>query len=165
MRPILAFVTCLAAGCGIADFNVTQDIPAQTIAGSPLGGLLPSFLNAPLTVTIEQDIKAKDTGPIDSVSLSSMKLVISTPGADWSFVQSVAVNIASTKSGTTLASVNIANVANPGAVTTMKFTPVSGVNLIPYINEGAQLTANATGMQPPQDVTYSGNAVFRVHPF
>ncbi len=158
-------LTLSAAGCGIADFDVTQSIPSQTISGSPLGGLLPSLLNAPLALTIDSDIKARDTGPIDSINLSSMDLHITTSGADWSFVSSVDVSVSSTKSGSSLATVKVATVSNPGAVTTMRFQPVSGVNLVPYINEGSQMSADATGTEPSQDVTFDGAATFHVHPF
>jgi hypothetical protein len=170
MRRLIA-LTMLVAGCGIADFDVTQTVPSQmiqgsqTIQGSVVGGILPGLFEMPLDVTIQSDIQAHDTGPIQEVTLSSMQLVITAPaGQTWSFVTSIDVYVASTKSGSTLPKVKVATVVNPGNVTTMSFTPVPGVNLIPYINEGSQMTADASGSQPSQDVTFDGEAVFHVHP-
>ncbi len=119
MRFLLA--CCLAAGCGVTDFDITQPIPQQTIPGSPLPGPLATLFPLDLNLDISQQIKAQDTGPIGSVNLSSLSLTLHTAGADWSFVDEVDVYVSSTKQGTTLPKVEIAHVTSPGKVTTMKF--------------------------------------------
>lgn len=162
-----ALATCLvmaAAGCGITDFDVDQPVPAQTIQGSGLPMPLAAIFPIPLNLDISSKIKARDTGPIDGVTLSSLTLNITSSGGDWSFVTSIDVFVASTKSGSTLPRAKIASVASPGAVRTLSFHVEGGVNLKPYIDEGSQVDSAGMGTQPTQDVTFDGKGVFTVHP-
>lgn len=152
-----------AAGCGIADFDVDQPVPAQTIQGSGLPAPLAAIFPLPLSLDISSKIKARDTGPIDGVTLSSLTLNVASSGGDWSFVTSIDVFVASTKSGSTLPRTKIASVASPGAVRTLSFH-VEGVNLKPYIDEGSKVDSAGMGTQPTQDVTFDGKGVFTVHP-
>jgi hypothetical protein len=158
--------TCLmmtTAGCGIADFDVEQPVPSQTIQGSGLPAPLAAIFPLPLDLDISSKIKARETGPIDGVTLSSLTLDITSSGGDWSFVTSIDVFVASTRSGSTLPRAKIASAASPGAVRTLKFH-VESVNLKPYIDEGSQVDSAGTGTQPTQDVTFGGKGVFTVHP-
>lgn len=162
-----ALATCLgiaAAGCGIADFDVEQPVPAQTIHGSVLPAPLAAIFPLPLSLDISSKIKAQDTGPIGGVTLSSLTLDITSSGGDWSFVTSVDVFVSSTKSGSTLPRVKIASASSPGAVRTFSFHVEPGVNLKPYIDEGSQIDSAGMGTQPTQDVTFDGKGVFTVHP-
>ena len=158
MCPVIA-----AAGCGIADFDVEQPVPAQTIQGSGLPAPLAAIFPLPLDLDISSKIKARDTGPIDGVTLSSLTLDISSSGGDWSFVSSIDVFVSSSKSGSALPRAKIASVASPGAVRTLSFR-VEGVNLKPYIDEGSQVDSAGMGTQPTQDIAFSGKGVFTVHP-
>src|ERR1051326_8832572 len=106
------------AGCGIADFDGEQPVQPQTIQGSGLPAPLAAIFPLPLNLDLESKIKAKDTGPIDGVTLSSLTLHITSTGGDWSFVTSIEVSVSSTKSGTTLPKAKIASIASPGAVQT-----------------------------------------------
>lgn len=168
MRTLL--FALLLGGCGIADFDVDQPVPEQTIAGSSLPGPLAALFPLPLNLDISQQIKAHDTGPIDRVAMSSLELTITDTARpsgdtdDWSFVDSVDVFIESTKTGTTLPKVKIASVSHPGAVQTMSFTVDGSINLKPYIDEGTKVDTMGMGTAPPDDVSYDGKSVFRVHP-
>ena len=162
-----SFLLGFVAGCGITDFDIDQPVPPQSIQGSPLPGPLAALFPLPLSLDLSSQIKAMDTGPIGSVTLSSLALTITSPTdgtQDWSFVQSVDVFVESTKSGTALPKVKIASVASPGAVSTMAFTVVDGVDLDPYINEGSQVDSTGMGDAPMHDMTYDGTGVFTVHP-
>ncbi|HEX3478215.1 MAG TPA: hypothetical protein VHT91_24505 [Kofleriaceae bacterium] len=163
LRALVLYPVLAAAGCGIADFDVDQPVPSQTIQGSGLPAPLAAIFPLPLSLDISSKIKAQDTGPIDGVTLSSLSLDITSSGGDWSFVTSIDVFVSSTKSGSTLARTKIASVASPGAVRTLSFH-VEGVNLKPYIDEGSQVDSAGMGTQPTQDVTFSGKGVFTVHP-
>jgi hypothetical protein len=160
------FVVCLSttAGCGIADFDVEQPVPAQTIQGSGIPAPLAAIFPLPLSLDISSQIKARETGPIDGVTLSSLTLHITSSTGDWSFVSSIDVFVESTKSGTALPKVKIASVSSPGAVQTLSFNVEHGVNLKPYIEEGSQVDSNGAGTQPTQDVSFDGKGVFTVHP-
>ena len=166
----LAIACMLAAGCGVADFDIDQPIVEQTIQGSAIPGPLQALFPIPLNIDISAQIKAMDTGPIDSVTLKSLTLSItktdepSGDSDDWSFLMSVDVFVSSTKSGTTLPKVMIAHVGAPGAVRDLKFTLDGNVNLKPYIDEGSQVDGQSSGNAPPDDVSYDGTATFTVHP-
>lgn len=164
-RGALATIVITAASaCGIADFDVEQPVQPQTIQGSGLPAPLAAIFPLPLDLDLESKIKAKDTGPIDGVTLSSLTLHITSANSDWSFVNHIDVSVSSTKSGTQLPKVKIASVASPGAVQTMNFVVEHGVNLKPYIDEGSQVDSSASGTQPTHDVSFDGRGVFTVHP-
>ena len=158
-----ALVLVLLAGCGIADFDIDQPIPSQTIQGSGIPAPLAALFPLPLSLDLTAQIKARDTGPIGGVTLSALSLTITSAG-DWSFVDHVNVFVESTKTGSTLPKVEIAHVMSPGAVKTMTFTVDGSVNLKPYVDEGGKVDSEGSGTAPSMDVTYDGQATFTVHP-
>jgi hypothetical protein len=170
MRGFLLVLAVVASACGVADFDVDQPVLEQQIQGSGIPAPLAALFPLPLNLDLEAKIKAHDTGPIDSVTLSSLALTItatSEPAGDtddWSFVDHVDVFVESTKTGTTLPKVKIASVNAPGAVRTMTFVVEGGVNLKPYIDEGSKVDSSGSGTVPVDDVSYDGKAVFTVHP-
>ncbi len=161
----LAWFAFVLAGCGAADFDISEPVPAQTIHSSPLGGVLGAIFQVPLSLDISAQIKAMDTGPIKSVTLKSLELTITSPSdGDWSFVSEIDVFVSSTKQGSTLPKTEIAHVSSPGKVKTMSFAIVPGVDLNPYITEGSQVDGQSTGTAPTSDTSYDGTGVFTVHP-
>jgi hypothetical protein len=170
VRSTWLVATAALAGCGVADFDIDQMLVEQRVTGSPLPGPLAALFPVPLSFDISQKIKEMETGPIDSVTLSSLKLSITATAQaggdtdDWSFVESIHVFVESSKSGTTLPRIEIASVANPGAVTTMTFEVDDTADINPYVNEGSIVEGESEGTVPMDDVTYDGIAVFTVHP-
>ena len=167
----LSLVVCVAVGaCGVTDFDIDQSVMEQRIPGSPLPGPLALLFPIPLDVNISAKIKEMETGPIDSVTLKSLTLSITSTGVesgdtdDWSFVDEIDVFVKSNKSGTTLPRVEIANISNPGAVQTLMFTVDGDVDINPYVNEGSTVEGESSGTAPADEVTYDGKAVFTVHP-
>jgi hypothetical protein len=164
MKTLAALMLIAVAGCSVADFDVTRAIPSETIAGT---GSLPSATSPdtaqPLDVPLHQVVDSSSTGFVNSIYLSDLTLDIHSTG-DWSFVQSMDLYIASTMSGTTLPKVVVASASAPGAVTKLNLAITPDVDLVPYINEGAVLTATATGTQPSHDVTLDGQFTLHVHP-
>ena len=66
-------------------------------------------------------------------------------------------------SGTALPRVEVATLEPvPRGQTTVEFTIVEGVNLLPYVESGARITATATGMQPMRDFRYDGRLVIEI---
>lgn len=165
----LAWLPLLAA-CGLADFDVGQDIPEQRVPGSPIPGPLGQLFPIPIDLDISSQIKARNTGPIDGVTLTSLSLSItatdrpSGDSDDWAFIEHIDVFVQSSKSGSALPRVKIAMIASPGAVQTMTFAVDGGVNLKPYIEEGSRVDATASASAPADDVSYNGRSVFTVHP-
>ena len=157
----------LLAGCGITDFDITQPVPEQRIQGSGVPDLPIDLFEIPLNLDLQAQIEKQTTGPIDSVTLSSLELSITphaTPQGNWSFVDNIHVFVKSSADGSTLPRVEIANVEQPGAVTTMKFHVDGDVNLKPYVDEGSIVESEGHGTAPSNDVTYDGEGVFTVHP-
>jgi hypothetical protein len=160
----------LVAGCGVADFDVTQPIVEQRVQGSPLPGPLAALFPLPLDINIGSKIKEMETGPIDSVTLAKLSLRITATAMpsgdtdDWSFVDNIHVFVKSSQSGSGLPRVEIASVVSPGPVTTLDFSVESGVDLDPYINEGSIVEGESAGELPADDVTFAGEGVFTVHP-
>jgi len=158
------------AGCGVTDFDIDQPIIEQRVQGSPLPGPLAVLFPLPLDINISQKIKEMETGPIDSVTLSKLTLDITATAMGngdtdtWDFVDDIRVFVKSSKSGTALPRVEIANAHAPGAVTTLSFNVMKNVDLQPYVEEGSVVEGESSGRLPEDDVTYDGEGVFTVHP-
>ncbi|MEO7094834.1 MAG: hypothetical protein ABI175_16365 [Polyangiales bacterium] len=169
-RVLCILLVSLAACSSITDFDLEQPIPEQRVQGSPIPGPLQVLFPLPLDLDLSSKIRAQTTGPIDSVTLSSLELSVtntSKPAGDtddWSFVEEIHVFVKSSKSGSSLPRVEIAHINTPGAVTTMKFVVEDSVNLDPYVNEGSVIDTEGRGTLPPDDVSYDGTGVFTVHP-
>jgi hypothetical protein len=163
-------VLLLVTGCGIADFDVTQDVPEQRVPGSPLPAILGQFFDVPVEIQIQEQIAARETGPVDSVRLTSLVLDITATAEgsddmdDFAFVERVDIFVESSRSGSSLPRVLVASVIDPGLTRRLDFEPVPDLNLLPYVNEGARMTADGQGSAPEDDVTYAGRSVFRVNP-
>jgi len=164
-RTLALVAAATLAGCGIADFDISQDVPEQTIQGSGVPAPIAAVFPLPLSLDIGSKIKQRETGPIYSVTLESLVLEIHTSGASWGFVDSIDVYVESTKQGTSLPKVKLASVKDPPATTTLTFVVEDDVNLKGYIDEGAKVDSSGTGTQPSSDVTFDGKSVFTVHPF
>ncbi|HUS33036.1 MAG TPA: hypothetical protein VMZ53_31255 [Kofleriaceae bacterium] len=163
-------LVALLAGCGVANFDIEEPVPEQRVTGSPLPGPLAVLFPLPLSIDLSSKIKAMETGPIDSVTLSKLTLSITatamtgTDMDDWSFVDEIHVFVKSNKSGSTLPRIEIANISHPGAVKTLEFHCDSSVDINPYVNEGSVVEGESSGRLPEDDVTYNGEGVFTVHP-
>jgi hypothetical protein len=158
-----------ATGCGAISFDVSQAVPEQQVPGSPIGGLLPSFLPQPFPVTInvQQETQKRSTGPASSANLKQVEFQITPhdmPQGNFDFVDEIHIFVAPSSSGSSLPMVEIANLNPvPKGQTKIDLTIVPGVNLLPYINAGASISATASGHQPAETITYDGTVVVTVH--
>jgi hypothetical protein len=168
VRFVLA--ACLLGGCGIADFDISQPIIEQRIQGSGIPAPLAALFPLPLDLDLSAKIKQHDTGPIGSVTIASLQLTITATARpqgdtdDWSFVDEVHVTVRSSRENSTLPKLEIASIAAPGAVATMRFNVNEAVDLKPYVDEGSVVESTGKGTIPADDVTYNGESVFTVHP-
>jgi hypothetical protein len=167
MRACVAFAVLAASGCGLIAFDVDQDLPPQMIQGSVLGGLLPSFLApTPLHIDIKSETQKRDTGPASSANLKLLRFQLTphdAPSGNFDFLDEVHIFIESPSNGA-LARREIATLAPvPKGATTLTLTIVPGIDLLPYINAGAQITATATGREPSMNVTFDGHITVTVH--
>jgi hypothetical protein len=170
-RLFVAFVLAAAiGGCGAIGFDVSQPVPEQQVPGSPIGGLLPSFLPQPFPVTInvQQETAKRSTGPATSANLKQVQFQITphaSPSGNFDFVDEIHIFVApSSGSGSALPMVEIATGKPvPKGQTTIDLSIVPGIDLLPYINAGASISATANGHQPAQTITYDGSVVVTVH--
>jgi len=96
----LALAAALAAvACGAISFDVSQAVPEQQVPGSPLGGLLPSFLPQPfpVTINIQQETAKRSTGPASSANLKQVEFQMTPHGSSSStfdFVDEIHIFVA-----------------------------------------------------------------------
>lgn len=159
-----AAIGVAVAGCGALGFDVSQDIPSQTVPGSPLGALLPPSLFAiPINVDIQSATAGHGTGPASSVTLKSITLTITSPtGASFDFVDSISLTISSSGDAS-LPTKEIARREPVPGTSSISLPPTPGVDLLPYIKSGATITATASGHMPPSDTTFDGIVVLTIH--
>jgi hypothetical protein len=162
MRVVrLAPVIALVLGCGLINFDVEQAIPEQTVPGSPLAALLPPALfTVPLQVDLASSIKAHGTGPATAATLKSLTLTITAPpGETFSFLDSIAITIASPG----MPEREIARLSPVPAEATIALAPAPNVNLLPYIESGTTtITAAAVGRAPARDIKFDGRVVITI---
>ena len=170
MRAALLAVTLVAsAGCGVIHFDVSQAVPEQQVQGSPLGGLLPSFLPQPFPVTIDvkSETEKRDTGPARSANLKSIVFTATPhdmPSGNFDFVDEIHIFVGPSSSSSSLPTVEIAREQPvPKGRTSLSLDVVPGVDLLPYINAGATLSATASGTQPAKTFTYDGVVTITIH--
>lgn len=153
--------------CKLINFDVTQPIGEQRVQGSPLGGFLPSLFPQAfaITINVKQETEARGTGPATSAKLKSLKLAstpVNAPSGPLDFIESVDVFVASTKDSR-LEKKKIATLSSiPKGAVSVEFEVVPDVDLLPYINAGAEISTAAKGTQPSRDVTFDGQVVITV---
>src|SRR5258706_3524185 len=87
MRNPIAFAALLIGGCGALSFDVEQALPEQTVQGSPVGGILPSFIPAPIPLMFDlrAETEKRGTGPAQHAFLKSLELRARS-GANFDFL-------------------------------------------------------------------------------
>lgn len=166
LRNVTMWAALALTGCGAIGFEVEQKLPEQRIQGGVLGGLLPALLPNPAKLTI--DLKAEQekhgTGPATKIFLKKLQFRITPegmPSGNFDFLDEAHLFVESASAG--LPRVEIATIKPaPRGVTTVDFAIVPGVDLLPYVNAGAELSATATGTQPTTDTTFDGLLIIDV---
>ena len=157
------------SGCGAISFDVSQAVPEQSVPGSPLGGILPSFLPQPFPITIDvkQETAKRSTGQATSANLKSVTFQVTphdAPSGNFDFVDEIHIFVApSSSSGSPLPMTEIANLAPvPKGQTKIELNVVPKIDRLPYIEAGAEISAIASGHAPPATVTYDGTVVVTI---
>lgn len=172
-----ALLLLASAGCGAIGFDVDQAIPEQRVVGnavSPIAGLLPGFLQAPVPINtdLRSETQKRNTGPATHAYLTSLTLSATPHGqaaGNFDFLTDVHVFVEA-QTSTGLPRREVATLAPvPKGQTTVTFTIVPDIDLLPYIqahdndpNTRAQMTATANGTQPKMDFTYDGAIVINI---
>jgi len=164
-------LTGVLSGCGALRFDISQPIAEQKIMGNILAGALGVFIPTPfaLTVNLDQETKARGTGPAQSAGLTGLSFKLtnfSNPPRstdNFDFVDRIEIFVESTKSGTALAKQKVADlIPVPKGLTKIDLQCYPGVDLVPYINEGARISSTASGRVPSNDMTFDGLVTIEV---
>lgn len=160
----------LLSGCGVIHFDVERDIPEQEVQGNLatmlLGGLIDNPI--PMEIDLEQETAARDAGVACEARLTELTFRITgtAQGAgdedDFDFVDRITIFVESRRSSSTLPRELLAELDPvPEGATTLSVRPTD-LDLLPYVEEGAAITASASGSPPPDDVTFDGHYVVEV---
>jgi hypothetical protein len=154
-----------AVGCGKISFDVSQDIPPTMIMGVPSSMVLTGeTAPQPLTLDIMAETNMRHTGPASSAYLKELTFTITQPtGGTFYFASEVHIYLVPINPMSSLPMVEIAKLNPIPNDNTVRLEPVPGVDMLPYSNEGANITAAATGYYPTEDTTYVGHVVVTVH--
>src|SRR5438094_8448154 len=106
-HDLLVPLALALAGCGGIGFDVTQDLPEQTVMGAvnPLTGIIPDFLAQPVPINIDltAETKKRNTGPASHAYLTALSLSATPhdkPSGNFDFLTDVHVFIESQGNGT-----------------------------------------------------------------
>lgn len=160
----IALVSTLLCSCGIARFNVEQALPEQRVQGSLLGGILPSFLPNPskFNIDIKSEVAKRGTGPAHSAYLTSLTFQITphdTPSGNFDFISDAHLFVEAPNLG----KVEFAKLTMvPKSAIKLDFEIVPNIDLLPFINAGATISATANGTQPTKDTRFDGNLIVEV---
>jgi len=171
-RFLLALTFIHLTGCAsVGGFEIGQALPERTVAGNPVGGLLGGFVDVPipLEVDVAAQTAARDTGPATAMRLTDLRLQITAteePAGDtddFAFIESAEVFVQGAQADSSLPRVRVATASQPAeGARELVFETDSTVDLLPYANEGAELTAEAMGTAPPDDVSFDGSITLAV---
>lgn len=163
-RLAFPILLVLSTSCGAIRFDLEQPIAEQKVPGSLLGGVLPNFFPNPfkLTIDVQAETEKRGTGPATAAFLKSLTLSATpagNPSGTFDFLDEVHVFVEAPG----LEKVEVATLKPvPKGQTSVSFTVVPEINLLPYVNAGATMSTTATGTQPAKDFTFDGKAVFEV---
>jgi hypothetical protein len=170
LSSLLPLALALLPGCGLISFDIERDLPEQRVNGSIVSSLLDGLIDnpIPMDIDLEQEIAARDAGAACGATLTSLTFSITPTGVgsgdqdDFDFVEAVTLHVQSSLASSSLPKRTLADLDPvPRGATTLSLDP-SGVDLLPYIEEGAVITSEARGSSPPDDVTFVGRYVVEV---
>jgi hypothetical protein len=161
---LLALAAVGVVGCGNISFDVEQDIPATVLPGDPnqmpiVGDTPPQ----PLTLDIKAETDQRHTGPASAAYLKELTFTITRPAnGTFYFAVQVQIYLQPKNPASNLPKVLIAKLEPIPDTNTIRLVPVPGVNMLPYSDEGSDITASAAGYNPMVDTEYVGHVVVEV---
>lgn len=174
MKVLLVLAALSASGCGVLDFDISQSLPPQDVAGNPVAAAAGNLIDAtglfanPFTFDVDyrSEQKARETGPIDAVRLKAFKLTLDpgSPTQDFDWLEEVHVFIESRRPETTLRRMEIATFLGPQRGKKELDFQVTGFNIKPYVDEGTRVSSEARARVPAANVRFGGTVVFKISP-
>jgi hypothetical protein len=178
---LLFAMLAACSGGVIGHIDVDQKIPVSTVNGSVVSGVLPpSFAPIALDVTNESAYKQGDYDYVKSIQLDRLVLTVTASSEDMSsdpledgrpdnfdFFTAIEVHILAridgADSAALIASIPLGNPQLSNANRQIGFQ-MTGVDILPYVEAagGYQIQIRASGSLPPDNVSFDGNAYYRV---
>jgi hypothetical protein len=147
--PLLLAVLLSSSSCGALRFDVTQPIPSQEVPGASWASFLTGLLPGPLrlSIDVETETEKQGTGPATSAGLHALRLrAVSGNPVNFDFLDSVVVSV----SADGLPTREVARLSPvPVGQERLSFDVSPGVELLPYLQQGATLSTRVTGEVPP----------------
>lgn len=162
-------LSSLLSGCPEGGFATEFVVPEQVIDGAPRTARLREPLDGPVTFAVDINAEAaRLDATVRSARLQGFTLAITDTACpekdadDFDFVDRIQIYIQSTRAGSTLPRVLVADLQDVARGTeTLSLNIDGGVELLHYIREGAVLTASMRGRRPPDDVSVVGRMFIR----
>jgi hypothetical protein len=170
LRRIALLSLIGASGCGLNEFDVTQEAQATITGGSLLGQVLNTFppmqgFNS-FDFSQSQDFKNENAhkDQVRSARLKSFTLQITSPGdQDFSFLDSI--EFSAEADGTTSWVARELDIGSLGlkAPTPTLVLDLNDVELEKMVKaDRMSITTKASGRQPPKDTTLTARVVFHL---
>ena len=173
LAAVAVFLGLAATGCQPEAFDVTIDLPEQRQVGQA-NGTLSTLLPAPFvfTVNLSDEAKIRNANPPRQVFIKDFSLVITGTSRGigdidtFDYLNTAEFFIEPTRMGSVLQRVKVADIpAKEGPAGLIAPRLVSNLNILPLLQEGAQLVTTATGKTPTDDVSFNGTIVLAVDVF
>ncbi len=170
-RLLLVLAAPLLLSCSGLEFDVSRELPEQRLEGNVLSEVLEGIFENPITfdVNVQAETAARDTGPAQSAHMQSLTLRITetaeTEGDEdnFNFLETVDIYIESAEQDSSLPRKKIAELPEiTPDQKRLEFITDQSVNLLPYANEGAVITSEASGSPPPDEVSFAGSYTIRI---
>ena len=164
---VLALIFPAMHACGSFDFTVDRELAEVFIPGATTVGQRSARLSSDVFGAQSWDEPLPQVPSaifVDSFRLHITETGLSSPSDEDSFawLEKVVFYLEPTKAGSLLPKAPIAFGATPGAVSEFTLTTNQALDLVPYILEGFQITSEAQGRAPTDDVTIRGTVSLSV---
>ena len=172
LTMVLFLAGLFGSGCQPEAFDVTLTIPEQRQPGG--SGMIQTFVPTQwvIVVSLADEAKIRGTNPPKKAFVKDFSFAItstSRPVGDvdtFDYLNTAEFFLEPTRAGSQLLKLKIADIpSKEGPAGEIYPRLISDLDILPLLNEGARLTATATGTLPPDDVSYGGKFVVGVQVF
>ncbi len=169
---LAVFGGLFASGCQTSAFDLTLNITEQRQPGGT--GTISTFLPTPyvVIVSLADEAKIRGTNPPKKAYIKDLSFAITStarPVGDidtFDYLNTVEFFLEPTRIGSQLQKLKVADIPSkegPAGEISPRLT--SNLDILPLLNEGARLTATATGSLPSDEISYNGELVIGVDVF
>jgi hypothetical protein len=160
----------VVVGCGEVEVAFEEPIPEQVVRGAPLPAALESLFEERVDVDFDVDGRIEDDRDsvvngafVDAIVLRITDSRRGVGDVDhFGFVERTVLFLEPVDPGSERPRIRIASATVPGTPTELRFDVEPGVDVLPYLVEGAALVSEASAAVPPDDVSFDGELGLRL---